>query len=168
MAGATQISLEEYWQTSYRPDCEYIDGEVSERNVGTWLHARTITLLAGWFGAREQAWGCVGAIAVRIPISSTRVRVPDLVLFSASQDVQTKPPFLVVEVLSPNDTDTQQRTADYYGTGVENVWTIDPITRTGSMGINTPSRSTDRLEVSDTPIHVHLQTLFASLHGLGA
>jgi hypothetical protein len=34
MANATQISVTEYLQTSYRPDREYVDGEVRERNVG--------------------------------------------------------------------------------------------------------------------------------------
>ena len=34
------VSMEEYLRTSYRPDCEYIDGELRERNVGQWEHSR--------------------------------------------------------------------------------------------------------------------------------
>ena len=30
----TPISLEEYLNTSYRPDCDWVDGEVRERNGG--------------------------------------------------------------------------------------------------------------------------------------
>ncbi len=35
-----QIPISEYLETAYQPDCEYIDGEVLERNVGKWFHAR--------------------------------------------------------------------------------------------------------------------------------
>jgi hypothetical protein len=47
MASVTQIPAAEYLKTSYRPDREYIDGEVRERNVGKWEHARVQLLLAG-------------------------------------------------------------------------------------------------------------------------
>jgi hypothetical protein len=47
MASVTQIPVAEYLKTSYRPDREYIDGEVRERNVGKWEHARVQLLLAG-------------------------------------------------------------------------------------------------------------------------
>jgi len=45
MATSTHISLIEYMKTSYRPDREYIDGELFERNVGNWEHARLYRLL---------------------------------------------------------------------------------------------------------------------------
>jgi hypothetical protein len=48
------ISLAEYLGTSYRPDREYIDAELRERNLGTWTHARTQALLAAWCGLHEQ------------------------------------------------------------------------------------------------------------------
>ena len=34
MAVGIQVSVEEYLHTSYRPDCDYVDGEVQERNLG--------------------------------------------------------------------------------------------------------------------------------------
>ena len=51
--------MEEYLQTSYRPDRKYIDGELRERNVGSRKHARTLTLLAGWLGRHEDEWGVI-------------------------------------------------------------------------------------------------------------
>jgi hypothetical protein len=33
------ISVEEYLSTSYRPDCDYVDGLVEERNLGEYDHA---------------------------------------------------------------------------------------------------------------------------------
>lgn len=49
MASATTIPIAEYLQTNYRPDREYVDGELRERNVGKWEHARVQWLLANWF-----------------------------------------------------------------------------------------------------------------------
>ena len=33
-AGIALVPLEEYLRTTYHPDCEWVDGEVKERNVG--------------------------------------------------------------------------------------------------------------------------------------
>ncbi len=57
MATPTQISITEYLNTSYRPDREYVDGEVRERNVGKWEHARVQALLAAWFRERTSRDG---------------------------------------------------------------------------------------------------------------
>jgi hypothetical protein len=40
MERSTLISVEEYLNTSYRPDREYIDGALLERNVGERAHSR--------------------------------------------------------------------------------------------------------------------------------
>jgi hypothetical protein len=34
MAVGIFVSVEEYLHTSYQPDCDYVDGEVLERNLG--------------------------------------------------------------------------------------------------------------------------------------
>ncbi|HWZ34412.1 MAG TPA: hypothetical protein VNX18_23900 [Bryobacteraceae bacterium] len=39
MPAGKQISVAEYLATSYRPDCDYIDGHIEERNLGEWDHA---------------------------------------------------------------------------------------------------------------------------------
>ena len=39
MAAGTQISVEEYLHTAYRPDCDYVDGVVEERNLGERDHS---------------------------------------------------------------------------------------------------------------------------------
>jgi hypothetical protein len=33
------VPVEEYLRTSYRPDCDYVDGEVLDRNVGEHDHS---------------------------------------------------------------------------------------------------------------------------------
>ena len=37
----TLISVEEYLHTTYDPDCDYVDGEVLERNMGDQAHSTT-------------------------------------------------------------------------------------------------------------------------------
>lgn len=44
MATTAHISLSEYMETSYRPDREYLDGEIRERNVGKFEQARVQAL----------------------------------------------------------------------------------------------------------------------------
>jgi hypothetical protein len=39
MATISRVRLEEYLDLSFRPDREYVDGEIRERNVGKWEHA---------------------------------------------------------------------------------------------------------------------------------
>jgi Uma2 family endonuclease len=167
VAPAALISLEEYMATSYRPDREYIDGEVRERNVGKWDHARLQNLLGSWFNQNEAAWGVLTATEWRTRVAATRVRIPDLVLVIDEEqpDVLTDPPVLIVEILSPDDsyTDTQERAADYRRMGVGTVWIIDPKTRTGRSCIDDVWTAARRLTVPGTPVFVDLDWLFARL-----
>jgi Uma2 family endonuclease len=167
MVSATQISISEYLETTYRPDCEYIDGEVLERNVGKWQHARVQWLLAFWFGRHEPIWNVIGSTEQRVQVSPTRVRVPDLVVLRPGEqpDVLTDPPLLIIEILSPDDSYTglQERCQDYLAMGVATVWIIDPKTRSGRMCLAQGWVAAERLEVAGTPIHVELSQLFAQL-----
>jgi len=167
MASVTQIPVSEYLETAYQPDCEYIDGEVLERNVGKWLHARVQWLLAAWFGRHESAWNVIGSTEQRVQVSSTRIRVPDLVVLrpGAQPDVLTEPPMLIIEILSPDDTysELQQRCQDYLAMGVETVWIIDPKTRSGRMCVAQGWVAAERLEVAGTPIYVDLPQIFTQI-----
>jgi Uma2 family endonuclease len=167
MATPTQISITEYLNTSYRPDREYVDGEVRERNVGKWEHARIQLLLGAWFATHESQWGIMSSTEQRTRTSSTRVRVTDLIVVVAGPQppVIVAPPMLVVEILSPDDTysETEDRSRDYMNMGVETVWLIDPKTRTGRMCVSNVWTSASRLEVPRTPIYADLAELFSFL-----
>jgi Uma2 family endonuclease len=167
MASATLIPVAEYLSTSYRPDREYIDGEVLERNVGKWEHARIQWLLALWFGRHESEWNIVGSTEQRTQVSETRIRIPDVVVLrpGTQQDVLTNPPLLVIEILSPDDTysDTEERAQDYSAMGVKTLWIIDPKTRSGRMCSGAEWVRAQRLVVAGTPIYVELDDLFGQL-----
>lgn len=131
------VTVAGYLRTSYSPDCEYLDGVVVERNVGEWEHSRPMTVLAVHLGGLEHALGIYVAIALRVQVSPTRFRVPDVCVLRGNpgEQILTSPPFLVIEILSPEDRmrDMQQRVNDYLEFGISNIWVIDPKTRTGHI-----------------------------------
>jgi Uma2 family endonuclease len=165
MAAQAQISIEEYLHTSYRPDREYVDGEIRERNVGKWEHARLQLALGGWFWNHEAEWRVMGSTEQRTRVAQLRVRIPDLVLVNieSQPDVLVDPPVLIVEILSPDDTysNMRERVADYQEMGVKSIWIIDPQTRTGQMCAGDTWTTARVLTVPDTRIHVDLDELFS-------
>ena len=52
----TQVSLEEYLRTDYEPGCDYVDGELEERNTGELEHSITLAFLVGSFAAQDEQW----------------------------------------------------------------------------------------------------------------
>ena len=167
MATALHIPLHEYLGTSFRPDREYVDGEVRERNVGKYEHARVQALLAAWFNQHERDWQVQVVTEQRVQVSPTRVRIPDVTLLPLrpQPDVITDPPVLVIEILSPDDSysDTQERAQDYRAMGVETVWIIDPKTRSGRMCSGAEWVESPRLAVKRTALYVNLPEIFSQL-----
>lgn len=133
MESRTLVSEQEYLSTAYSPDCDYVDGEVQERNMGEWDHGSAQTLLAAYFAARRREWGIKVGTETRVQIGPTRYRVPDVCVVLGAPDGQIlrKAPFLCVEVLSPEDrlTRVRARIQDFLDLGVPNVWVLDPQTR---------------------------------------
>src|SRR6202044_2783831 len=131
-----QISLDEYLRSSYHPDCDYVDGEVQERNLGEFDHAAVQMFLGSWFFQHRDEWQLRVLPEMRIRVSATRVRIADICLMARSQPIEqvpTKPPLAVIEILSPEDRISRygQRLADYRQMGIPNVWVIDPANRIG-------------------------------------
>ena len=102
MATSTQISMGEYLIASYRPDLEYVDGELLKRNVGRNEHSRLPALLAGWFEKFEEAWRVAAFASPRVEVSATRIRIPDVLLVARAPhpDVLVDPPILIVEIFA--------------------------------------------------------------------
>jgi Uma2 family endonuclease len=170
MAATTGISLEEYLQTSYERDPEYIDGVLKEKPVVQFVHGRVQTLLGVWFWQHQGEWNTQCAVETRTQVSRVKVRLPDLVVVSANNDEQgtlTRPPLVAIEVLSPTDSyaDLRARAEDLTAMGVRNVWLIDPDRRTGEIwrdGYWQPAGG-DRLEAVESPIFLDLAWVWAEL-----
>ncbi len=129
----TAVPLEEYLDTSYRPDCEYLDGEMLERNVGEWDHSRLQTLLSRDLCNRENELGIVVVVEQRVQVKPRRFRVPDIAVLAKppAGPIIQEPPLLCIEILSPRDRmqEMQERIDDYLNFGVRYVWVIHPRTR---------------------------------------
>jgi Uma2 family endonuclease len=133
VSATTVVSLEEYLETSYRPDCDYLEGELLERNVGEFDHARLQGLLVSYLTGREKKLGIVVVPEQRVQVKVARFRIPDIsvLLRPPAGGIVTEPPFLCVEILSPRDRmqEMQERIDDYLAFGVRYVWLIHPRTR---------------------------------------
>jgi Uma2 family endonuclease len=144
-----------------------VDGDIRERNVGKYEHARVQALLAAWFNRHEKEWGAQVVTEQRVQVSPTRVRIPDVAILppGAQPDVIVEPPLLVIEILSPDDSysDTQERAQDYRAMGVETIWIVDPKTRTDRMCSGTKWVEASRLEVKGTPLYANLPDIFNQL-----
>jgi Uma2 family endonuclease len=128
MGAATLVSVEEYLSSVYEPECDYVDGELEDRNVGekdhSKLHFKIQMLLS-------KIPGIYIFPEVRIRVAPTRFRVPDVAVYLSepAEQVFTTPPFLVIEVLSPEDRWSRltRKLDDYSGMGCANIWIIDPV-----------------------------------------
>jgi Uma2 family endonuclease len=138
MAAATQISVDEYLHTTYRPDCDYVDGQVLERNLGERDHSRPQMLLSAYFFAREKEWRIIVMPEQRVQVKPHRFRIPDVCVIhqdAPDEQIVTTAPLICIEILSKDDSFSPivDRLDDYVSMGVANIWVIDPHKRRAYM-----------------------------------
>ncbi len=126
-----EVSLEEYLNTSYDPDCDYIDGVLIGRNVGTQLHGLLQTLVASYLLRLSKEHRLSVFTETRLSIGGGRHRIPDVMAVEkpyARGKVVVNIPIIVVEIKSPDDTldDILERCLDYAALGVANIVVLDP------------------------------------------
>ena len=78
MATPVLIPVNEYLSTTYRPDRDYLDGELKERNVGEQPHAHVQGIIYAIFYNNRKTWGVRPLPEQRLQISSSRYRIPDI------------------------------------------------------------------------------------------
>jgi Uma2 family endonuclease len=163
MAIGTLASVSEYLSTSYHPDCEYIDGVILERNVGEYDHANLQSALIAYLYPRRQELGISAVIEQRVQVSPTRFRVPDVcVTLAEPEQIFTKPPFICIESLSPEDrlSAMQERVTDYLKMGVPYVWILDPKARLAYRCTTEGMHHVSELRTENPAIVVPLTDLF--------
>ena len=166
MAAPTLISAAEYLGSVYEPDCDYVDGVLEDRNMGEWDHAELQLRLGAYLLANYGPGGVRVATELRIRVTPTRYRVPDISVFlkDPGERVPSQPPFLCIEILSPEDrmSRIEERINDYLTMGVPYVWVLDPQTR--QAYIATPADGLQ--EVKTGTLHTKEPRLQASLSEL--
>ena len=167
----TQVPLDQYLRTSYRPDRDYVAGEVEERNVGEKDHSAVQAFFVKWFAAHEEEYGLEAYPEIRINVSPQQVRVADIAVLrinEAYEAVLTRPPLVVIEILSPEDRVNryEQRLQDYRKMGVAHVWVIDSQHR-GAFDCSSGSwQPVNALVVTNPAISVPLDALWKKLEAL--
>jgi len=133
MSTRTLISVEEYLASSHEPDCDFVDGHIEERNVGEWTHGTIQLRVGSYILTRYEPQGIRVITELRVQVKPTRFRIPDICVTvgDPGEEILTKPPFLCIEILSPEDrmSRIEQRIKDYLEMGVPYVWVVDPYTK---------------------------------------
>ena len=170
MAAATLVSVAEYLKSSYRPDQEMIEGQLVQRNIGEYDHSNLQGMLVIWMGRYQREWKIRILPEQRMQVAPDRFRIPDICVISRDYNLEpvfTKPPLLVVEILSKDDTlrSMQDRIDDYRAFGIPNIWVLDPVKRRAYVCTQGDFRDPldDTLQVPGSLIRIPLKELFAEL-----
>jgi Uma2 family endonuclease len=126
------VSVDEYLNTSYEQDFEYVDGRLVSKGMPTPFHQLLCAILLRWFYQYEKEFRVKALADVRTQIvERARYRLPDVMVFSLPVQlgkVLTCVPDVVIEILSPDDRkrDILERFADYQGLGVPHLIHMHP------------------------------------------
>jgi Uma2 family endonuclease len=168
MKAATLVPIEEYLRTTYRPDRDYVDGEVLERNVGERDHSKLQGELFYYLRARAKQLGIHIYPEQRVQVSARRFRIPDLCIVCGPEpedQIFHQPPLVCIEVLSKDDTleRMQEKIDDFLNFGVRYVWVINPRSRRAWVYTNDGSREVKNgtLRTENPAIEVALAEVFA-------
>jgi Uma2 family endonuclease len=161
------ISIREYLSTSYSPDCDYVDGVVEERNLGEYDHSKLQGAVFAYFYLRRKEWGIHVVPEQRVQVSATRFRVPDVCVVEGEEPTEQifrTPPFICIEVLSPEDrvSKVRERIDDYLAFGVPYVWLLDPQIRKGYRCTADGMHEVKELRTENPETVVPLAALFES------
>ncbi len=164
------VPVELYLQTSYRPDREFLDGRLLERNLGEIPHSRLQGFFYWVFRSHEADWRLSALTEQRVQVTATRYRVPDVCIVPfhiEDKRIVRAAPLLCIEILSPEDrmSEMQERVDDYLRMGVKAVWVVDPMRRKAfsaeAEGEVTPVP--ELLRVPGTMVEISVPAVFAEL-----
>jgi Uma2 family endonuclease len=161
--------VEEYLNTTYRPDVDYVDGVLEDRNVGEFDHALLQRAILLAFVAFEEQEKILAIQNTRIQTQPTRYRVPDICVLSTDdlpERIIRKAPLVCIEVLSPEDrlSGVKTKCMDFKAMGVPQVWLFDA-DRGLVHGMTTAGWTEmreGRLELAGTNAFLDIQAVFAA------
>ena len=172
-APSTLVSLDEYLNTAYEPDRDFVDGVLLERNVGTQRHGLLQTFLILFFGQyiKSHRFALFTETRLRVDVTG-RHRIPDVMIVEAPYSkgkVVTDVPAIIIEIKSPDDTfdDVVDRCFDYEKLTVGNIVVMDPdnkrawLFQQGNLQLLTGAAT--RLKLSRQVIDFPFSQLFAEL-----
>jgi Uma2 family endonuclease len=160
------VSEQEYLSAQYEPDCEFEDGVLIERYVGTEKHSWLQAALAAYFFRRRKQWGLNVYTEQRNLVRPGKYKLPDVCVVMGARPttrILEQPPLLAIEILSPEDKPLRvDRTiAEWLEFGVGYVWVIDPETLDSALHTSHGRVHMEdaKLRIPGTPIEVPLRQL---------
>jgi Uma2 family endonuclease len=158
---AELVSVEQYSHTSFEHDVEFVEGRIAERPEPTWRHSAVQGFLIRELWTLCRRPGLFAMPEQRVQTRPDRFRVPDVCVVGErptdlARGIVTLPPYLCVEILSPEDSmaEALEKALEYLNFGVEWVWVIDPESlsgqvycRTGAMDVGNGIFSTERFSL---------------------
>lgn len=169
MSASTAISVDEYLHNAYHPDCDYVDGEVIERNMGEFQHGMLQGIVVRMLYELARIVPIRIIPELRIRTAATRFRIPDVCVMLKAQHpepVLTSAPFLCIEILSPEDRMTRviEKVKEYLAFGVSHVWIVDPATRSAFSYTKEGGREVrGHLSTANPEVSISLPDLFVEL-----
>jgi Uma2 family endonuclease len=167
-AGNMIVPVEEYLSTTYRPNCEYINGVLRPKPMPTRKHGLMQSWLAELIRRGFPEFEAASEVTVRI--QPNRYLVPDL-LVQRRDRIQDPYPIdpvhLCVEILSPDDrmSEVFAKCEEYHAWGVPDTWIVDPEALRGWVYRNgeRPHEVADTGSLTAEDIAVSVAELFSVL-----
>jgi Uma2 family endonuclease len=127
------VTLEEYLNTAYEPDMDFVDGHLVRRNMGTQSHGRLQSIIIVFLSQFERSHRIrlFTETRLRVEAARGRHRIADIMALDTPfkrGKVVVDVPGIVVEIKSPDDTfdDIVDRCFDYEKLGVPDIVVMDP------------------------------------------
>jgi len=145
---------------------EFVDGNVVEEEVPSYLHESVVSWLVRTLGIWGAPRGCpVFGSEAKLRVMRGRGRKADVCMFASGtrfrgQDaISRKPPMLIVEVVSrsPRDVkrDRLEKRHEYARFGVKHYWLVDPDARVFEfLSLDADGRWVDAGAASDGKVEV--------------
>jgi len=164
------IPVSEYLSTAYRPDVDYVEGEIQERNLGERDHGKLQVFFAVFFSTHRKDWRLDVIPELRVQVREDRFRVPDICILAANaprEQIVRTPPILCIEILSPADTihRMRERVRDFLDMGVREVWLVDAVSRSVLIcsGNSVVEQRQGHLKLDGTDISIPIADIFLIL-----
>ncbi len=128
------VSVEEYLEATYDPDCEYIDGRLIRRTPAGEKYKYVKKRLLAYFREFEDACNTRALEDQRICILDTtraqRYRIADVCLVRRPHQralVLRRPPLVAIEILRPYEGTGAllARLSDFLRIGIPHIWAVD-------------------------------------------
>lgn len=128
------VPVEVYLRSSYEPDAEYVDGRIEPRPAAEYDHSTWHVAVLHWFWLHNKEWNLRVLPSLRVQVSPNRYRVPDVTVLDRSRPIEqviTRPPIAVFEILSPEDSMMRMtgKLGEYTAMGIPHIWVINPASK---------------------------------------